>query len=88
MNFTDLKNEKVLSVTSLKYNEKYYYTGPDGKYVYYVDNNGDMHIEILVNKDILMYAYKNINVGGLMSCVFSEDGESFNLQGKTFTIGD
>lgn len=85
--FVDFTGTKILEVNSVEINKEYTGTGVfDCNCISRVDENGDIKANMVINKDKVTYSNKTASIGGALNCVFSEDGKSFNINGKIFSI--
>lgn len=83
----DFTGTKILEIDSIEINKEYTAIGAlESECKWIIDENGDIKSNIKINKEKITYSNKNINLGGLLNCVASEDGKSFNVNGKTFSI--
>ena len=83
----DITNTVILGIDSLKIGEKYTKKGAfDSDCTFWVDKEGDLFSTHVVNSDKIEISYKNVNIGGVLNCVASEDGKSFEVNGKIFKI--
>lgn len=87
VNVMDITNTYILSTNSWKYDEEFSKEGAfDSVCTYRIDRNGDLFSTHVIKSDKITYSYKNVNIGGVLNCVASEDGKSFVVSGKVFEI--
>lgn len=87
ISFSDFTGKYIFDVDSLEINKEYTKKGTlDCDCTWKVDENGDIIGNIVLDKEKIIYSYKTVNFGGILNCIASEDGKSFNVNGKIFKI--